>query len=57
MSTQNGGITLAAQKRLLVSAGRSHPELAEEVAAQLGAELSPITDRDFANGEMFVRFE
>ncbi len=57
MSTQNGGITLAAQKRLLVSAGRSHPELAEEVAAQLGAELSPITARDFANGEMFVRFE
>ncbi len=57
MSTKNGGITLAAQKRLLLSAGRSHPELAAEVAHDLGAELSPISARDFANGEMFVRFE
>ncbi|MCH9720072.1 MAG: ribose-phosphate diphosphokinase [Actinomycetia bacterium] len=50
-------MTLAAQKRLLLSAGRSHPELAAEVAHDLGAELSPISARDFANGEMFVRFE
>ena len=57
MSTETSGITLAAQKRLLLSAGRSHPELAYEVAAQLGVELSPVTARDFANGEMFVRFE
>lgn len=57
MSTQNGGITLTAQKRLLFSAGRSHPELAEEVAGELGAEVSALSSYDFANGEMFVRFE
>lgn len=42
---------------MLLSSGRSHPELAVQVAEELGVELSPISARDFANGEIFVRFE
>jgi ribose-phosphate pyrophosphokinase len=57
MSTNDGGVTFAAQKRMVVTAGRSHPELAAEVAHELGAQLSPVSSYDFANGEMFVRFE
>ncbi len=57
MSTHGEGVTLAAQKRLLLSSGRSHGELADEVAQALGAEISPVSAYDFANGEMFVRFE
>jgi len=54
---EEGGMTLNAQKRLLLSAGRSHPDLADSVARELGVELSPISAYDFANGEIFVRFE
>lgn len=45
------------QKNLMLFSGRAHPELATEVAAELGVELTPQTARDFANGEIFVRFE
>lgn len=45
------------QKKLKLFAGRSHPELAEHVAAELGISLAPISAYDFANGEMFIRFE
>ncbi|MFN7242488.1 MAG: ribose-phosphate pyrophosphokinase-like domain-containing protein, partial [Dietzia cercidiphylli] len=38
-------------------AGRAHPELSDQVAAELGIEVTPQTARDFANGEIFVRFE
>ncbi|MDN5757556.1 MAG: ribose-phosphate diphosphokinase [Tomitella sp.] len=37
--------------------GRAHPELNERVAKELGVELTPQTAREFANGEIFVRFE
>ncbi len=58
MSTKNGGgMTASPTKRLLLTAGRSHPELAAEVADELGLELSPVSAYDFANGEIFVRFE
>lgn len=45
------------QKNLMLFAGRSHPELAEQVAKELDVHVTPQTARDFANGEMFVRFE
>lgn len=45
------------QKNLMLFSGRAHPELATEVAAELGVEVTPQTARDFANGEIFVRFE
>ena len=41
----------------MLFSGRAHPELATEVAAELGVEVTPQTARDFANGEIFVRFE
>ena len=45
------------QKNLMLFSGRAHPELGEAVARELGIELTPTTARDFANGEIFVRFE
>ncbi|WBT09630.1 ribose-phosphate diphosphokinase [Corynebacterium sp. SCR221107] len=44
-------------KNLMLFSGRAHPELGEAVARELGVELTPMTARDFANGEIFVRFE
>jgi len=44
------------QKRLVLLSGRSHPELAESVADELGIVLSPTLAYDFANGEIFIRF-
>ncbi|MEU4322835.1 ribose-phosphate diphosphokinase [Nocardia fluminea] len=45
------------QKNLMLFAGRSHPELAEQVAKELDVDITPQTATDFANGEIFVRFE
>ncbi len=45
------------QKKLMLFSGRSHPELAEEIAQELGCEVSPTKLYDFANGEIFVQFE
>lgn len=44
-------------KNMMLFTGRAHPELAEAVARELGIEITPTTARDFANGEIFVRFE
>ncbi len=44
-------------KRMVLLAGRSHPELAKEVAESLGVDLVPTKAYNFANGEIFVRFE
>ena len=44
------------QKRLVLLSGRSHPELAESVADELGIALSPTLAYDIANGEIFIRF-
>ena len=51
------GIVQTSQKRLVLVAGRSHPELAEHVAKELGVDLVETQAYDFANGEIFVRFE
>jgi len=45
------------QKRLVLATGRAHPELAKEIATLLDIELVPTTSYDFANGEIFVRFD
>ncbi|MGC4933869.1 ribose-phosphate diphosphokinase [Gordonia sp. DT30] len=45
------------QKNLMLFSGRAHPELAQAVADELGIKLTPQTARNFANGELFVRFE
>ncbi|MDN5581333.1 MAG: ribose-phosphate diphosphokinase [Corynebacterium sp.] len=41
----------------MLFSGRAHPELGEAVARELGISLTPTTAHDFANGEIFVRFE
>jgi ribose-phosphate pyrophosphokinase len=43
-------------KRLMVFAGRSHPELAAKIAEQLGVELGEIELTTFANGETYCRY-
>jgi len=45
------------QKKLMLFSGRAHPELARQVAKELGVELAPTRAFDFANGEIYVRFE
>ncbi len=45
------------QKNLMVFSGRAHPELADQVAAELGTDLVPTSAYDFANGEIYVRYE
>ncbi|AJK68368.1 ribose-phosphate diphosphokinase [Corynebacterium marinum] len=44
-------------KNMMLFSGRAHPELGEAVANELGYELTPTTAQDFANGEIFIRFE
>ena len=51
------GIVQTSSKRLVLIAGRSHPELAQHVAKELGIDLVETQAYDFANGEIFVRFE
>jgi ribose-phosphate pyrophosphokinase len=51
------GIEATGQKKLMLFSGRAHPDLAEAVAGELGIELAPTQARDFANGEIYVRFE
>ncbi|UPK77195.1 ribose-phosphate diphosphokinase [Nocardioidaceae bacterium SCSIO 66511] len=41
----------------MVFAGRAHPTLAKEVARLLGIGLVPTSLYDFANGEIYVRYE
>jgi len=47
---------MSTDKQLYVVSGRSHPELAEEIASCLGVELGEPNLSDFANGEMHARY-
>jgi ribose-phosphate pyrophosphokinase len=51
------GIKTTGEKKLMLFSGRAHPELAEEVAHELGVSLVPTKAFDFANGEIYVRFQ
>jgi ribose-phosphate pyrophosphokinase len=44
------------QKRLMVFSGRSHTDLAQRIAQQLGVELGEIEVSTFPNGETYVRY-
>jgi ribose-phosphate pyrophosphokinase len=44
-------------KTLMVFAGRSFPELANEIANELELATTPTEIYEFANGEIFVRYE
>jgi ribose-phosphate pyrophosphokinase len=43
-------------KRLMVFAGRSHPDLAQNIAEKLGVELGDVELETFANGETYCRY-
>ncbi|GLU90768.1 MULTISPECIES: ribose-phosphate diphosphokinase [Agromyces] len=51
------GIETTGSKRLVLVSGRAHPELAEQIARELGAELVPTDARTFANGEIYARYD
>jgi ribose-phosphate pyrophosphokinase len=44
-------------KRLMLVSGRSHPDLAEDIADKLGVKLSPVDLKTFANGEVYCKYE
>ena len=44
------------QKRLMVFAGRSHPDLAQRIVEPLGVELGEIELHTFGNGETYIRY-
>ncbi|HSI27485.1 MAG TPA: ribose-phosphate diphosphokinase [Aeromicrobium sp.] len=44
-------------KKIMLFAGRAHPTLAQEVADLLELELTPTTAYNFANGEIYIRFD
>jgi len=48
---------LAGKKKLILISGRAHPQLAIDVATDLGITLVPTDARTFANGEIYARFD
>ncbi|MFD3920139.1 ribose-phosphate diphosphokinase [Streptomyces sp. NPDC058595] len=51
------GIKTTGEKKLMLFSGRAHPELAEAVAHTLGVGIVPTKVFDFANGEIYVRYQ
>jgi len=50
-------ITQTPTKSLMLFSGRAYPELAEEIGGHLGVAPTPTSSYEFANGELYVRFE
>jgi ribose-phosphate pyrophosphokinase len=50
-------LEIDSRKNLMLFTGRAAPELADEVGKELGVDPVPTAAYDFANGEIFVRFE
>jgi ribose-phosphate pyrophosphokinase len=51
------GMKRTTEKNLMLFSGRAHPELAQEVAELLGTGLVPTSAYEFANSEIYVRYE
>ncbi len=51
------GMKKTTEKNLMVFSGRAHPVLAEEITTILGADLVPQSAYEFANSEIYVRYE
>jgi ribose-phosphate pyrophosphokinase len=45
------------EKNLMLFSGRAHPALTDEIAFELDIAVSPTQIRDFADGEIYSRFE
>ncbi len=52
-----GAVESLAKRRLVLVTGTCHPELAQDIAKQLGIELTEANVREFANGEIHCRFD
>ena len=50
-------LSITTRKSLMLFSGRAYPELADEVGKYLDVSVTPQAAYDFANGEIFVRFE
>jgi len=48
-------IQVAGRKSLMLFSGRAYPELADEIAAEIGVTVTPTSAYDFANGETFIK--
>ncbi|QWT17536.1 ribose-phosphate pyrophosphokinase [Collinsella sp. zg1085] len=57
MPTNDPGKTLCVSKSLRVFSGSSNRPLAEKIAQALGVSLAPITLEQFANGEIYARYD
>jgi ribose-phosphate pyrophosphokinase len=51
------GIKTTGEKKMMFFSGRAHPELAQEVAHKLGVGVVPTKAFDFANGEIYIRYQ
>ena len=51
------GMKRTTEKNLMVFSGRAHPELADEVVTLLDTDLVPQSAYQFANSEIYVRYE
>jgi ribose-phosphate pyrophosphokinase len=50
-------LTTVPKKQMMLFAGRAHPQLAADLASELGIEIAPMEAYDFASGEIFVRYK
>ena len=50
------GIITTGERRLVLASGRAYPELTEQIGNALGCDVIPTTAYDFANGEIYFRF-
>ena len=48
-------LQVAGRKSLVLLSGRAYPQLADQIASEMGVTLMPVTARDFANGETFIK--
>ncbi len=48
-------IELPGRKTLVLLSGRAYPELADEIAEEVGITVMPTTALEFANGETFIK--
>ena len=48
---------LIPRRRLELISGRAHPSLAHDIAGHLGVELGEANLREFANGEIYCKYD
>ena len=51
------GMKRTTEKNLMVFSGRAHPALAAQVAQELDTDLVPMDAYEFANSEIYIRFD